>query len=142
MALLGPRGGAGGVGRQWRRVERRLNSGGAHGAVASKGVVCAREMVVLPYVGIARRAGNGRTDGFLCAADHGTGRDDFDAPRCGCGLGRCGASRRSDLGMARPREAGRGLGRRGRARPDARARGLSCRRNVAGPVGSSANVLT
>jgi hypothetical protein len=34
-ALLGPRGGVGGVGRQWRRVERQVNRGGAHGAVAS-----------------------------------------------------------------------------------------------------------
>jgi hypothetical protein len=40
-ALLGPRGGAGGVGRQWRRVERRLNRDGAHGAVASA-ASCAR----------------------------------------------------------------------------------------------------
>jgi hypothetical protein len=34
-ALLGPREGAGGVGRQWVRAERRLHYGGAHGVVAS-----------------------------------------------------------------------------------------------------------
>jgi hypothetical protein len=36
-ALLGPRGGAGGVNRQWRRVKRRRARGGAPGAVASTG---------------------------------------------------------------------------------------------------------
>jgi hypothetical protein len=40
-ALLGPRVGAEGVGWQWRQVERRLNPGGAHGAVASA-AACAR----------------------------------------------------------------------------------------------------
>jgi hypothetical protein len=40
-ALLGPRGGARGVGRQWMRGERRLNRGGAQGAVAST-TACAR----------------------------------------------------------------------------------------------------
>jgi hypothetical protein len=40
-ALLGLRGGAGGVGQQWMRGERRLNRGNAQGAVAST-AACAR----------------------------------------------------------------------------------------------------
>jgi hypothetical protein len=40
-ALLGPSVGAGGVSQQWRRVERRLNRDGTHGAVASA-AACAR----------------------------------------------------------------------------------------------------
>jgi hypothetical protein len=67
-----------------------------------------------PFVGVARRTGNGRTGGLSRAADHGTERDNFEAPRCGCSLGRRGASGRRGLGMARAREAARGLGRRGR----------------------------
>jgi hypothetical protein len=45
-----------------------------------------------PYVGVARQTGIGRTGGRTRAADHGTWRDNFDAPRCGGGLGRRGAS--------------------------------------------------
>jgi hypothetical protein len=41
-ALLGPREGAGGVGRQWVRAERRLHCGGAHGVVASTAACAGR----------------------------------------------------------------------------------------------------
>jgi hypothetical protein len=69
-----------------------------------------------PYVGVARRTSNGGTGGRTRAADHDTWRDNFDAPQCGCGLGRRGALGRRGLGMARPWEAALGLGRRGMAR--------------------------
>jgi hypothetical protein len=50
-----------------------------------------------PYVGVAHRTSHERTGGCTRAADHGTWRANFDAPRCGCGLGRSGASGRRGL---------------------------------------------
>jgi hypothetical protein len=95
-----------------------------------------------PYVGVARQTGIGRTGGRTRAADHGTWRDNFDAPRCGCGLGRRGASGRRGLRMARPREAARGLGHRGLARRKARGRRRGARARIPTSINSGYPCLT
>jgi hypothetical protein len=78
---------------RWRVLRR------AHGGPAEEWHVRAR-WPTSPFVGVARRTSNGRTGGLSRAADHDTGRDNFEGPQCGCGLGRRGASGRHGLEMA------------------------------------------
>jgi hypothetical protein len=114
--------------------------GGA--AWCGRGVACALWWPASLYVGVARQKGIVRTGGRTRAADHGTWRDNFDAPRCGCGLGRRGASGRCGLGMARPREVARGLGRRGLVRRKARGRRRGARARIPASINSSYPCLT
>jgi hypothetical protein len=78
----------------WRRRTARVGSAGR--SVAGQGEVEEAQMrVEKACLHLCRRrasGGNGRTGGHPGAVDHDTEREDFDAPRCGCDLGRRGAS--------------------------------------------------